>query len=295
MQSLQSMMVFGVAGNFAGHLEQAGEAADFASVQVAESHAPKAMFPVYLPAPHDSFLATFPLTHNGILYPQDSSDQLQIEPEIGLYVEITYDSQGAISALKPQAFAAYNDCSIRRPNAHKIADKKNWGRCSKGVSDTTIALDSFSKAGNIDHYRIACFHHRDGQCHAYGIDSAVADYSYNYQKLLDWMVTRLNTQPDQGPMHDLASLIASSQRPTQALISIGATRYTPYGEQHFLRPGDTAVVVVYDGRLYQAQEIAQMAASLEFAEEGISALIQPIVAAFHDVAAQETKEKDAIL
>lgn len=35
----------GVAGNFAGHLEQAGEASDFVAVVVRDTTAPKALFP----------------------------------------------------------------------------------------------------------------------------------------------------------------------------------------------------------------------------------------------------------
>lgn len=40
----KNMICFGVAGNFAGHLEQAGEAADFISVQTEEEIQPKAIF-----------------------------------------------------------------------------------------------------------------------------------------------------------------------------------------------------------------------------------------------------------
>ena len=36
----------GVAGNFAGHLEQAGEASDFVTVVVRDTSAPKALFPL---------------------------------------------------------------------------------------------------------------------------------------------------------------------------------------------------------------------------------------------------------
>ncbi|MBT6492303.1 MAG: hypothetical protein HOK97_21210, partial [Deltaproteobacteria bacterium] len=42
---------FGVAGNFTGHLEQAGEASDFLDVKVSEAAAPKGIFPFYIP--HD--------------------------------------------------------------------------------------------------------------------------------------------------------------------------------------------------------------------------------------------------
>ena len=40
----------GVAGNFAGHLEQAGEAADFLQVKTEEAIQPKAIFPFYVPS-----------------------------------------------------------------------------------------------------------------------------------------------------------------------------------------------------------------------------------------------------
>ncbi|HEA3286444.1 TPA: hypothetical protein RVS77_000001 [Pasteurella multocida] len=46
----KNMICFGVAGNFAGHLEQAGEAADFISVQTEEEIQPKAIFPFYVPS-----------------------------------------------------------------------------------------------------------------------------------------------------------------------------------------------------------------------------------------------------
>lgn len=40
---------FGVAGNFTGHLEQAGEARDFVNMKTKDVNAPKAIFPTYLP------------------------------------------------------------------------------------------------------------------------------------------------------------------------------------------------------------------------------------------------------
>ena len=40
---------FGVAGNFTGHLEQAGEAENFKALKIADAAAPKALFPTYVP------------------------------------------------------------------------------------------------------------------------------------------------------------------------------------------------------------------------------------------------------
>ena len=150
----------GVAGNFAGHLEQAGEAADFLQVKTEEAIQPKAIFPFYVPSETlsstEQFLSTYPLSHDTISFPQDA-DNLQIEPEVALICEVHYQD-GQVNKLKPSHFAAYNDCSIRRPNARKICEKKNWGENSKGISATQIALDKFEQGGVLDNYHIACFH-----------------------------------------------------------------------------------------------------------------------------------------
>ena len=54
-----------------------------------------------------------------------------------------------------------------------------------------------------------------------------------------------------GPVQHLAT----AGRPKRALISIGATRYTDFGETHFLQPGDESVVVVYDGTVHSAEAV----------------------------------------
>lgn len=269
----------GVAGNFAGHLEQAGEAADFLQVKTEEAIQPKAIFPFYVPSETlsstEQFLSTYPLSHDTISFPQDA-DNLQIEPEVALICEIHYQD-GQVNKLKPTHFAAYNDCSIRRPNARKICEKKNWGENSKGISATQIALDKFEQGGVLDNYHIACFHKRNGVLNTYGEDSPAASYSYFHQKLLNWIIDKMNHQPDQGPMNHIAELIKQSHQPAHAIISIGATRYTPFGETNFLQVGDTSIVVVYDATKYTHDQIVEMAEKEAFSEAGISALIQKVV------------------
>lgn len=269
----------GVAGNFAGHLEQAGEAADFLQVKTEEAIQPKAIFPFYVPSERlsstEQFLSTYPLSHDTIAFPQDA-DNLQIEPEVALICEIHYQD-GQVSKLKPTHFAAYNDCSIRRPNARKICEKKNWGENSKGISATQIALDKFEQGGVLDNYHIACFHKRNGVLNTYGEDSPAASYSYFHQKLLNWIIDKMNHQPDQGPMNHIAELIKQSHQPAHAIISIGATRYTPFGETNFLQVGDTSIVVVYDATKYTHNQIVEMAEKEAFSEAGISALVQKVV------------------
>lgn len=275
-----SFIGFGVAGNFAGHLEQAGEAADFVNVKTTEATQPKAIFPFYVPSEtlsdDEQFLSTYPLSNDTLNFPQlKDADNLQIEPEVALICELSY-SDNKVSAIKPTHFAAYNDCSIRRPGARKICEKKNWDENSKGISATQIALDKFELGGTLDAYHIACFHKRDGVLTEYGVDSPTLGYSYFHQKLLDWVIDRMNNQPDEDPMNDIANLLKQANYPTKAVISIGATRYTEFGERNFLQPGDSSIVAVYKAADYSHEDIASMAMSGEFADD-ISALVQAVV------------------
>lgn len=267
----------GVAGNFAGHLEQAGEAADFLAVKTEEAIQPKAIFPFYVPSQtlsdSEQFLSTYPLSHDTIAFPNDA-DNLQIEPEVALICEVEYEGE-KVTALRPTHFAAYNDCSIRRPNARKICEKKNWGANAKGISATHIALNKFEEGGNLDDYRIACFHKRNGELNEYGIDSPTVGYSYFHQKLLNWVIDKMNHQPDEGPMNHIAGLLKAADFPKKAVISIGATRYTEFGETNFLQVGDTSIVVVYNGKKHTPEQIKAMAASEQF-EGDLSALVQVV-------------------
>ncbi|WP_413112375.1 DUF5718 family protein [Thaumasiovibrio sp. DFM-14] len=270
----QHLIGFGVAGNFAGHLEQAGEDKDFQTVAVKSATQPKAIFPFYVPANGTHFLNTYPLCSHTIVPPNDA-DNLQIEPEVALLCDITYDNN-QVTAITPRAFAAYNDCSIRKPNAKKISEKKNWGTQTKGISAHLIELDNLNPGGKLDSFRIASFHQRAGQWHAYGEDSPVIGYSYFHQTLLDWVMDRMNHQQDVGPTENIAAWLASANYPTQTLLSIGATRYTEYGESHFLQSGDTSVVVVYDETQFSTEEIRARVARGDLDHPAISALVQNV-------------------
>lgn len=272
----QQVIGLGVAGNFAGHLEQAGEARDFVAVKVKDAVAPKAIFPFYLPGLSDHFLATYPLSHDTIRYPQ-GADHLQIEPEVGLLCDIHYDAEHRVTALTPRAFGAYNDCSIRREGARKISEKKNWGADSKGVAASLLPLDHLQPGGRLDGYRIASFLLRDGQLYAYGIDSAVVDYSYFHQTMLDWIIEKMNEQPDEGPAEDIAGYLALCGYPSQALISIGATRYTEFGEHHFLQPGDTSLVVLYPQARFSSEQIVAGLRAGTLVDAEVSILRQQVV------------------
>lgn len=238
---------FGVAGNFAGHLEQAGEAVDFVAVEAA-AEAPKGIFPFHVPG-DDTFLGVFPLSHDRLAVPpSDEPVNLQIEPEAGLRCTVVYGDDGAVADLVPTALGAFNDCSIRRSGAAKISHKKNWGPDSKGVARRVFPVADLDPRGPTGSLRLASFLRRDGETHVYGVDSPLSGYSYYGRRLLDWMVDRLRTQtgsPD-TPLEPVGEYLLRAGRPATVLIGIGATRYTPFGEATFLRAGDESIVVVYD-------------------------------------------------
>ena len=273
---LEQMPCFGVAGNFTGHLEQAGEATDFANVVTKEANAPKAMFPTFIPCVSKAvpeFLHVFPFDKGQIIFPQNET-KLQIEPECAIICNLKWEND-IITEIDPFAFGASNDCSIRKEGAKKISLKKNWGKSSKGLSENLIALDKFAEGGILDHYRIASFLVRSGSVHVYGENSAVKGYSYFYKKLTDWCLEKLNGQKDEGPAEDIHAYLIEAGRPQQIMISVGATRYTDYGEHNFLNVGDDAVVVVYPDS-YKPEEIEAMIKDDNFTDSSISVLRQRI-------------------
>lgn len=259
---LREWFGFGVAGNFAGHLEQAGEAVDFTNV-VSHGDAPKGIFPWYAPGV-DGFLGGFPLSHDALVVPPAGADggplNLQIEPEVGLACEAVW-SGDTVASLRPFALGAFNDCSIRRPGARKISEKKNWGVASKGVAREFFEAHDLTPDGPTATLRLLC-HLRtaDGVHHEYGVDSPLLGYSYYGEVLLDWICERLANQkgsPD-TPLEDVGALMVAAGRPRTVLIGIGATRYTSYGEGTYLKTGDEAIVRVYDTAGEDSSELRQL-------------------------------------
>ena len=259
LDDMRNWFGFGVAGNFAGHLEQAGEDADFVNVS-SEGSAPKGIFPWYAPGT-DSFLSEFPLSTDAVVLPNqtDGPLNLQIEPEVGLACQVVWDGDTVVT-LRPFALGAFNDCSIRRPGAPKISHKKNWGPASKGVAPTFFEISDLTPDGPTATLRLVCYLHSDGEEHAYGVDSPLIGYSYYGEVLLDWIVERLANQKGSAdtPLEDVGALMVASGHPENVLIGIGATRYTPLGESTFLKPGDRAIVRVYDTESDAASELSQL-------------------------------------
>jgi hypothetical protein len=258
LDELRSWFGFGVAGNFAGHLEQAGEAADFVNVK-SVGVAPKGIFPWYAPG-SDTFLGEFPLSQNAIVLPEsDEPLNLQIEPEVGLAARVVWSGDTVVT-LQPFALGAFNDCSIRRPGAPKISHKKNWGPASKGVAPQFFDVSDLTPDGPTASLRLVShLQAANGELNEYGVDSPLLGYSYYGEVLLDWIVERLANQKGspETPLEDVGALMVAAGHPGHVLIGIGATRYTPLGESTFLQQGDEAIVRVYDTESDAFSELRQ--------------------------------------
>ena len=284
MGKYKHFLGLGIAGNFALHLAQAGELEEFKEIITADEAAPKGMFPFYLPTTQNplqetnltakKMLCNYPISSDSIKLPNEDVN-VQAEPEVGLICEFEYTA-GKLSKITPTYFGAYNDCSIRVAGAEKISDKKNWGADSKGFSDALIKIDKFSEGGIMDSYAICSFLRRDGKLHAYGEDVALSGYSYFYEKLTDWMQNQILTQEDFGPLEPLEAYIEACEYPTEAIISIGATRYTEYGESTFLQSGDEVIVTLYDTTRYSSADVLTAMQNSQYDKKDMSVLAQRV-------------------
>ncbi len=61
------------------------------------------------------------------------------------------------------------------------------------------------------------------------------------------------------------------------MVSIGATRYTEFGETIFLKDGDESIVILYPEYKYSNAEIKEIAAENSFNDKEISVLRQKVI------------------
>ena len=243
---MKNIIGLGVAGNFAYHLEQAGELKEFENVVTKEENAPKGIFPFYLPK-SKSFLGRYPISYDKVELPHYEANA-QVEPEVVILFDIHYNEKKEVVDLEAKKFTSFNDCTIRKEGAKKISEKKSWSKSSKGMAEEWIEIDKFEEGGVMDNFHLCSFLKRDGVLYPYGVDAPLLGYSYFYGKLKNWLIEKMNTQEDFGPLENIAEHLKGSAYPSQALISIGATAYAEFGEKNYIQSKDEIFVVVYDKR-----------------------------------------------
>lgn len=280
----------GVAGNVAGHMAQAGEADATATAAAT----PAAVFTFYAPHPHsvdapiDEVLArleTFPVTNAVIDFPTGGSN-VQVEPEMGLYVDVVYSQDGkAVERLVPRRVAAFNDCSIRQlEGAEKLFEKKNWGFGSKGISLRSFRVASISPGTLVDRLVLVSYLKRSGVVEQYSVAAPARNYLMFHEPLLDWIVERINKQRNEGKWEAVFPRLVDSDYPTSMWIALGAGEYTEWGQKNFLKVGDEALVIVYDEEVFREGPDAEVVGKLfedSRAPEGLIALHQTFVLGSH--------------
>lgn len=256
-ENCKEVLCLGIAGNFANHLEQAGEAGDFANIISDEKDAPKGIFPFYIPQSRTN-LGRYCIDNDKLILPQDSSLNVQAEPELGLECEIIYDKNHKIASIKAMSFFAFNDASVRNDaTAKKISQKKNFSLGSKGMG-AKIAIDTFGEGGICDDYSLTSFLIVGGNAHQYGNNTKLSNYSYFYQKLLDWITKKLNTQEDYAVLENLSEVIKEANFPKKLIIAIGSTSYTPLGEDRYLKEGDEIAIITYNHTKHTNEDIKNL-------------------------------------
>jgi len=270
---LKDYLGFGVAGNFANHLGEAGEADEFAVIKTEEKDAPKGLFPFYIPN-NDTFLGTYPMCtdeieHNGI-------EHLQVEAEVALVCDFEF-KDGKLLDIIPKYFGAFNDCSNRIQNGDKLSTKKNWGKGSKGIANDLIEIDNFKEDGILSKFHIASFIRRDGILKDYGTTSAVKSYSYFFGQLKDWMIEKFNSQEDMGPLEEINPFIKDLDKHKGLLIAAGATAYAEFGKHNFLEKGDEIFVYVYNAHFHSFEDIFQDMSGMDLHLSQCSKLYQVVV------------------
>jgi hypothetical protein len=91
------------------------------------------------------------------------------------------------------------------------------------------------------------------------------------------MIEKMNVQKNDGPLESISDLLKQCDYPEYALISIGATKYTEFGETNYLKFGDKLFVIAYDSSIYSKDLIEELINQNKLHCEGISALVQEVV------------------
>ena len=87
----------------------------------------------------------------------------------------------------------------------------------------------------------------------------------------------INTQDNSDPLEAIGEYIFACDNPQEAIISIGATRYTEYGEKTFLKVGDEIIVVVYNNKKLSFDEVLKDIEHHSYHEKDMSVLAQTVI------------------
>lgn len=250
------LLGLGIAGNSAGHLQQTGEIKGLSAID--EAAKPQALFPFFVSNAKQAYLTCMPYSSTQLHLPKAVDAKVQMEAELALKLAVVYGDEGEVRQLTAISMTVINDATYRNASVGKLAEKKNWGLATKGIAADDILIDKFVAGGELDYFRLCGFHQSKGQWQLCGQNTAITEYTYFYQELLQWLLKQIRQQQDKNALHNIQDLLSQAHYPEQILVSIGATRYSAYGEQHQLLSGDQTAVILYDSRVYHYKDVLNL-------------------------------------
>ena len=259
-------MILGISGNFKGHLGQVNNEDNGIDL-------PKCIFPIYVKG-MNSYLSIYPVSEEYLRITEDYD--YQIEPEISLFLNVEY-RDGKVNNIVVTHYTLFNDCSIRNRNIKKISKKKNWGYCSKGAYSKPISLCAYSENSELERLRIVSFIKRENNIHQYNEDCSIKEYTLQYNKLLSWIKNTINNQEETEEKDNLINLLKTCEYPKNIQVAIGATRYTDFGKNNFLKPGDEVIILLYEEGKYNEKHIEKIVTNCYLDKEDIVTIYQKVV------------------
>lgn len=250
-----SKVVLGIAGNSPGYLNQTGESRALDKTE--DARLPRALFPIYVENCEQSYLAQYPFSDSRLQLAEQADAMVQIEPELALKLKVQYRASGEVESLSPIALGLINDATHRNKAVDKLAQKKNWGASSKGLSPSWLPISDFSSESGLHQLRLCGFLNRGGEWYLCSQDVSVVDYHLFFEPLLDWITEHINSQKDEGALHDINAILQGGNQPDEITVAIGAPCYTGFGESHNLQQGDETLAIAYDSRELSFDEIEQ--------------------------------------
>ena len=83
---------------------------------------------------------------------------------------------------------------------------------------------------------------------------------------------KFNEQKDEGPAENINSYLNQINQPEMIFISIGATRYTDFGEHNYLKKGDKTIILLYPHSEFSENDILELVKTNNFSDKRISVL-----------------------
>lgn len=228
----------------------------------------------------DPAVKPYPVSSSELLLPKDGRS---VVPRMGLGLmgELTYGPNG-LDGFEPRLFCAMDVPLLAAAGGmgavDTLASRLNWGGSCVGVSDALQFIDRFDGQGVLGRARMAGWVERDGQWIELAEDVAAASMGLWAEQLAAYVVFTTAHQVADGPWGSPGQVMASSERPSMALVCAGVAPPKDQADPAVVRTGDVVHTVVYDPQVLEPGEVAGRVKRGPIKVDGVSHLARRVVA-----------------